>query len=333
MSINKFWMILVILITGSLNAQEGLPIYSDYLTDNYYLIHPSMAGASNCAKLRVTGRKQWFDQDEAPNLQTLSFNSKISDDGPSAFGAIFFNDQNGYHSQTGGYVTYAHHLLLSRNTIDLSMVSFGLSVGVVQSRLDESEFSLTDFDPIITGVEQSATYFNVDFGVSYQLDELFAHFTVKNLLGSGRDIYTAVESTNLRRYLFTAGYTFNPGYSEWTIEPSVMFQLVEQTEEATFDFNAKVYKETNFGKVWGGLSYRRSLDGAEFLDGTSVDNQKLTYLTPFVGVNYKNFMFAYTYSKQTGSIVFENGAFHQITLGLDLFCRDEAYDCKCPYVN
>ena len=42
----------------SANAQEGLPIYSDYLTDNYYLLYPSMAGVSNCGKVRMTGRKQ-----------------------------------------------------------------------------------------------------------------------------------------------------------------------------------------------------------------------------------------------------------------------------------
>ena len=28
-------------------SQEGLPIYSDYLTDNYYLLYPSMAGVSH----------------------------------------------------------------------------------------------------------------------------------------------------------------------------------------------------------------------------------------------------------------------------------------------
>ena len=31
------------LVTQTINSQEGLPIYSDYLTDNYYLLHPSMA--------------------------------------------------------------------------------------------------------------------------------------------------------------------------------------------------------------------------------------------------------------------------------------------------
>lgn len=38
-------------------AQEGMAVYTDYLTDNYYLIHPSMAGAAHCAKVRLTDRK------------------------------------------------------------------------------------------------------------------------------------------------------------------------------------------------------------------------------------------------------------------------------------
>ena len=40
--------------------RKTLPIYTDYLTDNLYLVHPSMAGAANCTKLRLTGRQQWF---------------------------------------------------------------------------------------------------------------------------------------------------------------------------------------------------------------------------------------------------------------------------------
>ena len=114
-----------------LQAQEGLPIYSDYLTDNYYLIHPSMAGVANCNKVRLTGRQQWFGQENAPSLQTLSINGRIGDS-QSGVGAIVFNDQNGYHSQTGAYLTYAHHLMFSRNTIDLNMLSFGLSAGMIQ---------------------------------------------------------------------------------------------------------------------------------------------------------------------------------------------------------
>jgi len=49
-------------------SQEGIPIYSDYLTDNYYLLHPSMAGVANCAKVRLTARQQWFGVDDAPSF-------------------------------------------------------------------------------------------------------------------------------------------------------------------------------------------------------------------------------------------------------------------------
>ena len=38
------------LAAQNINSQEGLPIYSDYLSDNFYLLHPSMAGVSNCNK-------------------------------------------------------------------------------------------------------------------------------------------------------------------------------------------------------------------------------------------------------------------------------------------
>ena len=70
---------LLVVITQSINSQEGLPIYSDYLTDNFYLLHPSMAGVSNCNKLRVTGRQQWFGNDDAPSLQTMSVNGRIGE--------------------------------------------------------------------------------------------------------------------------------------------------------------------------------------------------------------------------------------------------------------
>jgi hypothetical protein len=43
---------------------------------------------------------------------------------------------------------------------------------------------------------------------------------------------------------------------------------------------------------FGGLSYRRSFDGAEYIDGNTISKQKLQYITP-IGVNFDKFMFAY----------------------------------------
>lgn len=332
MNLKKRYLLLLLFLSHLTYAQEGIAVYSDYLTDNYYLIHPSMAGAANCAKLRLTGRQQWFGQEDAPALQTISFNGRIAE--RSGAGIIVFNDRNGYHSQRGAKLTYAHHIMFSRDEIDLNQLSFGISAGFVQSMLDETEFlNSGDYDPNVDGtIVQRDSYFNVDIGASYNYLDFYAHFTVKNALANKRELYSEIESDNLRKFLLSAGYVF--GDSETiTWEPSVLLQLVSETKEKTVDINIKAYKELDFGRLWGGVSYRRSLDGAQFVNGSSVEDQRLQYITPFIGVNFKNFMVGYTYSALIGDVKFDNGGFHQITLGMNIFCSDEKYECNCPAIN
>ncbi|MES2240391.1 MAG: type IX secretion system membrane protein PorP/SprF [Bacteroidota bacterium] len=309
-------------------SQEGIPVYSDYLSDNYYLLHPSMAGASNCAKIRLTARKQWFGQEDGPSLQTLSFNGRVGE--KAGAGIILFSDKNGYHSQKGVKFTYAYHLMFSRDEIDLNQLSFGISGGLIQNQLDESTF--TGFDPIVFGQIQKDSYFNLDIGMSYNFLDFYAHATVQGVLETRRDLYTQAETDNLRKFILSTGYVFGDKYGVlW--EPSVLFQYYDGTKEKYIDVNLKAYKNMDFGKVWAGLSYRRSFDGAQYNDGSGVGKQNLQYFTPILGVNYDKFMFAYTYSHVTGPVKFDTGGFHQITLGIDLFCKREKYECNCPAIN
>lgn len=328
----KISLVLAFIQIQFTSAQEGIAVYTDYLSDNYYLIHPSMAGAANCGKVRLTARQQWLGQEDAPALQTLSFNTSVGEDGTSGLGIIAFNDKNGYHSQKGAKLTYAHHIRFSRNTIDLNQLSFGLSAGFVQSQLDETEF--TTFDPVVYGgIYQKYNYFNVDLGASYHYMDFFTHVTIKNFLANRREIYTeGFESDNLRKFLWSAGAIFGDS-DRLMFEPSLMFQYTQETTEKAIDLNLKVYKAMDFGRLWGGLSYRRSFDGAEYLNGNEVKEQKLQWISPIFGVNYKKFMFAYTYTHILGDIKFDNGGFHQLTLGIDVFCKDNAWDCNCPAVN
>lgn len=99
MIFKKRYLFLALLLSQFSFSQEGVAVYSDYLSDNYYLIHPSMAGAANCGKIRLTARQQWMGQEDAPALQTVSFNTALDEDGISGIGMIVFNDKNGYHSQ------------------------------------------------------------------------------------------------------------------------------------------------------------------------------------------------------------------------------------------
>lgn len=324
-------LILLLIAFQQGNSQEGIPVYFDYLSDNYYLVYPSMAGIGGGGKVRLTARKQWFDVQEAPALQTLNGHFRVGE--KSGVGAILFNDSNGYHSQTGFKGTYAHHLNLGGDFRTLNQLSFGLSAGAIISSLDETEFRSVNPDPIVTGVKNTTSYFNVDLGASYSYLEFYAHAAILNILGSGRDLYTAAEFDNLRRYLLSAGYVFGRGVTR--LEPSVLFQMTDFTKEKTIDFNAKVYHDLNpTTTIWGGLSYRRSFDGAQFQQNGTFGEQRLQLFTPIVGVNVNRFMFSYNYSYQSGDIRFDNGGFHQITLGYDFGeQRSQRFDCYCPAAN
>jgi hypothetical protein len=103
--------------------------------------------------------------------------------------------------------------------------------------------------------------------------------------------------------------------------------MIDATKEKLVDFNLKVHKDLlqGIGSLWGGLSYRRSFEGAQYLNGTAVSSQKLQYITPFFGVTYKQLMIGYTYSRVSGPILFDQGAYHQITLGFNFNCKQEYY--------
>ncbi|SDG78565.1 PorP/SprF family type IX secretion system membrane protein [Psychroflexus sediminis] len=312
----------------------SLPIYLDYLTDNYYLVHPSMAGASNFNKVRLTARQQWFDVANAPSLQTLSINGRVND--KVGLGAILYNDSNGRFTQQGAQATFAYHLMFSRSTADINQLSFGLSAGVLQDRLDQTGLNtIGNPDPAIDGSQRSETFFNVDVGVSYFFLDFFAHVTFKNLLPQQRQVFSEVfEISNQRQYLASVGYTIASLQSRWIFEPSLFFQHREALSQTNIDFNIKAYYQLDQGQIWGGISYRRALDGIDFTAQNSIaQSEKLQYISPFIGFNYKRFMVAYTYSHQAFSEVLSTSGFHQITLGYDFGENRKRQKCICPAVN
>ena len=278
--LKKIYFIVTVLFCTNFNAQEGLPLYSDYLTDNYFLVHPAMAGAELFGgKARMTARKQWFDQENAPELQTFSTAYRFSD--RSGVGAVLFNDKNGYYSTKGFQLTYAHHILFDdkagscscfypNHENPINQLSFGLSVGMTQNALDQTSFDLTIFDPLITGVRRNIHFLNMDVGVSYLRSNFFAHFTIKNLLFSPHNLYGDFNypynrsSTNYRKLIASAGLFL---YTEktWIFEPSALFQYSETTQEKFMDINFKAYYNLEKGRIWSGVSYRFGFENASFV--------------------------------------------------------------------
>lgn len=299
-------------------GQETLPIYSDYLSDNVFLIHPSAAGIGTCGKIRLTGRKQWQGVANAPELQTLSFHNRLGE--KAAVGLVIFNDKNGYHSQKGLQATYAYHLSIGNGNV-FEQLSFGLSAAVVQNQSDQRAFF---GDRAVEQLIESTGYFNADFSVAYHKEGFSSYFTVKNLLLSSKNnLNNSLEPLDLRNYIFSAGYFFD--YRNVVkLEPSFMLQLREGTSEVLTDFNIKAYKSFNKAQLWAALSYRRSFDKG------AIEN--INYVSPIVGINYKQMMLSYTYTKQLGEIVFSDTGYHQITLGINVFCKRQRA-AACPNIN
>lgn len=315
-----FFLLALIGFRGS--GQESFPIYTDYLSDNVYLVHPAAAGIGNCGKIRFTYRKQWIEAKEAPSLQTLSFHTRITE--KMALGAIAFNEENGFHAQRGFLGTYAYHLNLGRSDA-LNQLSFGLSLMYSQNSIDQSSFNPQIPDPSISGINESTGYFNADISFGYHFLDGFSYLTVKNAFLTERGLVeNQFETNNLRRYLFTLGYYWGREKSV-QLEPSLMFQLVEYTGEFLTDVNLKAYKDINSKTtLWAALSYRMNFD--------SGSSESFKQVSPILGLNYKRLMISYTYSSQLGELTYDQGGHHQFTLGFDVLCTPPRAT-GCPNLN
>jgi len=311
-------LLIVFFLSFEGESQETLPIYSDYLSDNVYLVHPSAAGIGNTGKLRFTARQQWAGVKDAPTLQTISYHNRFRE--KAALGFILFNDSNGFHSQKGIQGTFAYHLDLNRASV-FNQLSFGLSLTAVQNQVDQTQFF---GDPTIAQIIRSDGYFNADFSVAYHKKGFSSYFTVKNLLLSAKNnLNNNLEPLDLRNYILSLGYYFGDKQS-FQFEPSLMIQLRESTGERIVDFNFKAYKDFNKAQLWGALSYRKGFDAKPIED--------LVYITPIIGVNYNKWMFSYTYTRQMNDIVLTDLGFHQVSIGVNLFTR-KPRAAACPNIN
>jgi type IX secretion system PorP/SprF family membrane protein len=311
-------LLIVFFLSFEGESQETLPIYSDYLSDNVYLVHPSAAGIGNTGKLRFTARQQWAGVKDAPTLQTISYHNRFRE--KAALGFILFNDSNGFHSQKGIQGTFAYHLDLNRASV-FNQLSFGLSLTAVQNQVDQTQFF---GDPTIAQIIRSDGYFNADFSVAYHRKGFSSYFTVKNLLLSAKNnLNNNLEPLDLRNYILSLGYYFGDKQS-FQFEPSLMIQLRESTGERIVDFNFKAYKDFNKAQLWGALSYRKGFDTKPIED--------LVYITPIIGVNYNKWMFSYTYTRQMNDIVLTDLGFHQVSIGVNLFTR-KPRAAACPNIN
>ena len=300
-----------------LSAQD-LPVYNEYHL-NKSLINPAIIGSEACTWFKGTDRHQWLGIDGAPQIQTLSVETSLTDKKTllelnrhtHGIGAYLYRDKNGAYQNLGGQISYAHHFYINKlHGIRLGM---GVSFQILQSSLNESGFkgdsNIPVNDPGVSGGVISVFTPNAGAGLFLYNSKLYAGLSAANLL----PFYKPVNGSTMRNYFLIAGFLSGNEKNKIRLLPSIVFKTTEDFRKQ-IDLNAKLLMGENW---WCALSYRHNFDN---MPGMPVS------VIPMVGINKGNFGFAYGIDLTPGSIQRFNYGTHEFMLSYR-FCKD---GFRCP---
>jgi type IX secretion system PorP/SprF family membrane protein len=318
-TMKKFILSLVLMaVTTSYSQELNLPVFTQYLADNPFVISPAFAGIGDNLRIRANGLTQWVGIKDAPDNQSLYADFRVLD--RSGVGINVYNDKNGYTRQTGAKVSFAHHIIL--DYYSKQYLSFGLSYNFNSFRIDVDEFNNTIehpiLDPAVTDNRYTANN-NFDISALYRNKSFYVSFNANNVLKKNTDKYRGVEPNLLSNYQVYSGYVFKDGEnSRIEYEPSVYYQYFASDQRSTTDFNFKYRRYNRYEDYyWIGVSYRFLND--QFPKPLSVG--------PMVGFMKSKFYFGYSYQVMFNQLGNYNTGTHSITIGFDFL--QSISNCPC----
>lgn len=245
-----FLYISILQISFKIVGQQ-IPLYSQYLENNY-IINPAVAGTEkNFSPLKLSVHKQWIGINESPSTQYVSLHHRLVND-IMGVGALVFHDAFGPVRMIGAQSTYSYHLKVNNKL----RVSVGLSAIFMQYIMRLSQDDFYGYEPILTRERTSITVPDASFGVWAYSKNYWGGISVAHVLQSKLKITgTWMDNSNkmVRHYFATGGYRFSfPGQYHLEIEPSVLLKFTENTPLQT-DVNIKLYINKRF---YTGMSVR-----------------------------------------------------------------------------
>lgn len=311
--------ILFLTITTSYSQELNLPVFTQYLADNNFVVSPSFAGIGDNLKIRANGLTQWVGIKGAPDNQSVYADFRIAD--RSGVGVSFYNDKNGNTLQTGAKFSFAHHIIL--DYYSKQYLSFGISYNINNFRIDVNNFN-TGYenpivDPFVTDDRRTSNN-NFDVGALYRNHGFFLSFNANNILPKNfnGDI-RKLEPRLLLNYQVYSGYTIRgPKKSGLEFEPSLFYQMFSSDNRSSTDLNFKFRKYNRYEDYfWGGISYRFLND--QFLKPLNIG--------PMVGFKKSIFYFGYAYQVTTNGLSGYNSGTHVVTIGLEFL--QGISNCPC----
>ena len=239
----KLFVSFLLLLAMTGKGQElNLPVWTQYLADNPFMLSPTYAGIGDNFRIRLNGLTQWVGIKDAPNNQSVFADFRIADQ--SGIGLSVYNDKNGNTRQTGAKASFAHHIIL--DYYSKQYLSFGLSFNINNFKIDIDNLNPNNPDAAINNNRFTSNN-NFDVGLLYRLNKFYVSFNASNLLPKDLDKFIALEPGLVRNYQVYTGYVFSDGgYNRAEIEPSMYFQYYESDRRSSTDVNIKYRKYNSY---------------------------------------------------------------------------------------
>jgi len=299
-------------------AQAQVSPLADQFLINPFLTNPAIAGTAKRAPLSIAARQQWLGIKGAPTWQSATWHTSLNakkqhfnprgfvNKGENAFGNVgigggVFNIKYGAISQVGIHIDYAYHIYLGNGRL-----SFGLAPLYQQYIINKSEFILPDGndpDPLIDQEGKEIVHFiDVNAGVHYFSDKLFAGFSVVQLFNSsvsfGDLSFPTVGEFSENPWLARSFYLYGgitPAVSKnFILEPSLLLKYNRQNGFG-FQVNLRATINENFQ---AGLLYHYK-ESAGF----------------FAGVRIGDLIFRYQFEAPLGMAVLTRFTTNQVMVG------------------
>lgn len=310
--------ILFVAVTSTYGQELNLPVWTQYLADNEFVISPTFAGIGDNLRVRANGLTQWVGIKDAPDNQSVYVDMRISN--RTGVGVSAYNDKNGNTRQKGVKFSFAHHLVLDYYT--KQYLSFGLSYNINNFKIDIHNFNTTEeipiVDPSITD-DRAISNHNFDVGFLYRFKQFYFSFNANNILKKDVDDFNGFEPNQLMNYQIYSGYIIKSNQNkDVEFEPSIFYQIFGSDRRSSTDLNFKYRKFTKGDDYyWIGASYR-------FLNDQPM---KPLNIGPMAGIMKSKIYFAYSYQITMNDLAGYNSGTHMITIGLDFL--QGISDCPC----
>lgn len=288
--------------TYGYSQELNVPVATQYLADNPFIVSPSYAGIGDNFRINLNGYKQWVGVQDSPQSQALYADVRILE--KSGVGLSLYNDSNGYTKQAGAKATFSHHIILGYYS--KQYLSFGISYIFNSFKLDIANATPEVPDPVITD-NRSTVNNNFELGLLYRFGPFYASLNATNILQKNIDFTTTkLEPNLLTNYQLYTGYVFNIG-NRAEIEPSAFYQLFQSDGRSSTDLNIKYRKFNRYEEYyWVGASYR-------FLNDQI---GKPLGVGPIVGFQKGIFTMGYSYQVTLNGLASYNTGTHSLTIGL-----------------